>query len=93
MRASSRSTDRPWRALTPERIRAARHHFKMSQKEFALEIGRIERRGIAPDYTKVSRWERAERKPSALWGPAILALVLRAEKEMGISGKEGAGEG
>jgi DNA-binding transcriptional regulator YiaG len=74
--------DRPWRRLTPARIRAARTHYGMTQAEFALEIGRVEGRGLSPDWTKVSRWERGVRNPGTLWGVAILTLVERAERQM-----------
>lgn len=70
---------RPWRSLTPARIRAARTSLGLTQADFAILIGRIEGRGIAPDWTKVSRWERGVRKPGTLWGRAILAIVLREE--------------
>jgi DNA-binding transcriptional regulator YiaG len=84
--------DRPWRRLTPARIRAARTHYGMTQAEFALEIGRVEGRGLSPDWTKVSRWERGVRNPGTLWGVAILTLVERAERQM-ARGEERAGAG
>lgn len=87
MREETRTGSRPWRSLTPERIRAARAHYRLNQAEFALLIGRTEGRGISPDWTKISRWERGVRKPGALWGVAILKLVERAEKEMAHAGK------
>jgi DNA-binding transcriptional regulator YiaG len=77
--------DRPWRDLTPERIRAARASLGLSQADFALLIGRTEGRGIAPDWTKVSRWERGVRNPGALWGPSILAIVEREENRVAKS--------
>jgi DNA-binding transcriptional regulator YiaG len=77
--------DRPWRRLTPERIRAARASLGLNQAEFALLIGRTEGRGIAPDWTKVSRWERGVRNPGALWGPSILAIVEREEHKHGVT--------
>jgi DNA-binding transcriptional regulator YiaG len=73
--------DRPWRRLTPARIRAARASLGLNQADFALLIGRTEGRGIAPDWTKVSRWERGVRNPGALWGPAILRIVEREERK------------
>jgi DNA-binding transcriptional regulator YiaG len=84
--------DRPWRRLTPARIRAARTHYGMTQAEFALEIGRVEGRGLSPDWTKVSRWERGVRNPGTLWGVAILTLVERAERQM-ARGEERTGAG
>jgi DNA-binding transcriptional regulator YiaG len=80
---AQRSSDRPWRTLTPARIRAARASLGLNQADFALLVGRTERRGIAPDYTKVSRWERGLRRPSALWGPALLAIVEGEERKRG----------
>lgn len=70
----------PWAALTPERIRAARKALGLKQEEFALLIGRRRRFGTKPYQKDVSRWERGVRKPDALWGPVILAVVLEVER-------------
>jgi DNA-binding transcriptional regulator YiaG len=90
LRAQRSLADRPWRRLTPARIRAARASLGLNQAEFALLIGRTEGRGIAPDWTKVSRWERGVRNPGALWGPSILTIVEREERK---GAQEGAGAG
>lgn len=81
LRQQRRVSERPWRALTPERIRAARASLGLNQADFALLIGRTEGRGIAPDWTKVSRWERGVRKPGALWGPSILRICEKVERD------------
>jgi DNA-binding transcriptional regulator YiaG len=89
---AQRSSDRPWKRLTPERIRAARASLGLNQADFALLVGRTEGRGIAPDWTKISRWERGVRKPGALWGPAILAIVEREERKGANTGQPGAAQ-
>jgi len=88
MREATRLSGRPWRSLTPARIRAARAHLGLNQTNFAVLVGREERRGIAPDWTKISRWERGVRKPGALWGPALLRICERTERERASAEKE-----
>jgi DNA-binding transcriptional regulator YiaG len=92
MREETRLSGRPWRNLTPERIRAARQYLRMNQADFAVLVGREERRGISVDWTKISRWERGVRKPGALWGPALLRICERTERERANAEKR-VGEG
>lgn len=77
---------RPWKSLTPERIRAARLALGLTQEEFAILVGRTERRGISPPYQHVGRWERGERRPSTLWGKAILEIVEQTEAQIATAG-------
>ena len=63
--------------LNNERIRSIRAALKMSQEEFAQEIG--------VSFVMIDRWEQDKVKPSTLAMRRIEALASRAEENQKVS--------
>jgi DNA-binding transcriptional regulator YiaG len=67
---------------TPEEIKRARKILGLSQPDFALYIGRLQRRGVRPSSFTVGRWERGVKVPGPLYLMGLRAAIRLANERL-----------